>query len=404
MKKITLLSLIAASTLLADGYQIPETSLNAVALSSANVAHSQGADAAYYNPANMVYMKDENTIEVDLMYIGLDKIKYKGTHAATGTYVHNIESKSESFIVPSVHYVSGKAGETRIGLSIVSPGGLSKRWDAQPAKSTAEEFSLQIMEINPTVAVPISDKLSVAFGFRIVHSEGVVKASGTSGTIGAYSQDMAGDSIDYGYNFALSYKPTSDIDFALTYRSKVDLSLDGDADLSVLAVGLNSSYGSKVSVPLPAVATVALAYTFPSKTTIEVLYQKNYWSTYNELDFDYTNPTAETIFGGSKVKDYKDTTNYRVGVTQELDSLTLMGGFVFGESPIPNKSIGFELPDSDSFSVSMGARYSINDKIEVGLSALYSMRESRDVSNTSITGEFSGGNILIVSSGISYKF
>lgn len=59
MKKIALLSLVTASVLMAGGYKIPETSLNAVALSAANIAHSHGADAAYYNPANMVFMEDK---------------------------------------------------------------------------------------------------------------------------------------------------------------------------------------------------------------------------------------------------------------------------------------------------------------------------------------------------------
>ena len=65
MKKLTLLSLAVASALYAGGYKIPETSVNGVALSAANVAHSQNADAAYYNPANMSFMADENALEAD---------------------------------------------------------------------------------------------------------------------------------------------------------------------------------------------------------------------------------------------------------------------------------------------------------------------------------------------------
>jgi len=46
----------------------------------------------------------------------------------------------------------------------------------------------------------------------------------------------------------------------------------------------------------------------------------------------------------------------------------------------------------------------INEQIDVGLSALYSMRESRDVTNGLLNGEFSGGNVLLVSAGVGYKF
>ena len=60
MKKILLMSLVASSILMAGGYKIPEASTNAVALGAANIAHNHSADAAYYNPASMVFMSDEH--------------------------------------------------------------------------------------------------------------------------------------------------------------------------------------------------------------------------------------------------------------------------------------------------------------------------------------------------------
>lgn len=424
MKKIALLSLVASSMLMAGGYKIPETSLNAVALSAANIAHNKSADAAYYNPANMVFMEDKNHLEADLTYIGLDAIKYEGStispKSSTVVTGHNLSSEEEKFFIPSIHFVSGKAGETRIGLSITAPAGLSKRWSKEPARTKAEEFTLQIVEINPTVAIPVNDKVAFAFGFRIVHTSGIVKSNGTAEVNAAplYStvtRDLSGDSIDYGYNFALSYKPTSDLEMAFTYRSQVNLTVEGDATLNstattpIVAVPAGTYDGiASVTIPLPATASVALAYTLPSKTTFELVYERNMWSAYESLDFDYdgtiTNPILISAFDDAKPKDWKDTNAFRLGITQELDSMTLMVGAVYDESPVPDETISFELPDSNSLSVSLGGRYQINDKMDVGLSALYSMRESRTITNDSLDGEFSDGNVLIISTGVSYKF
>lgn len=408
MKKMALLSFATASILMAGGYKIPETSLNGVALSAANIAHNKSADAAYYNPANMVFMEDADSMEVDFTYIGLDKINYKGMVSGTGPY--DIDSKSESFIIPTIHYVSGKAGETRIGLSIVSPGGLSKRWGEEPARTSAEEFTVETVEINPSVAIPVDEKISFSFGFRILYTTGVVKSSGTAMVLGApavLTRDMKGDSFDYGYNLAFAYKPTNDLEIGLTYRSQINLTVEGDAKLS--ETRLNTSYDgdTAITIPLPASASAALAYTLLSKTTIEFVYERNMWSAYKNLDFDYDGtqgPVLEAIFGSSIEKNWKDTNTYRLGVTQELDKITLMGGLVYDETPVPEKTIGFELPDSNSFSVSMGGRYQIDKQWNVGLSALYSMREDRDVKNSSLDGKFKGGNVLIVSTGINYKF
>ncbi|MDT8337716.1 MAG: outer membrane protein transport protein [Sulfurimonas sp.] len=392
MRNITLF-LMLGSALFAGGYKIPETSLNSVALSAANVAHVSSADSAYYNPANMVFMKNESVMEANLIYIGLSDVNYK----AAGI---DIESKKENFIVPSLHYVSHEIGGARFGLSVVSPAGLSKRWDDAPAIYSAQEFSLQSVEVNPSVALPIGDKIAVALGIRAIYSEGVVRSSSPIA-----SRDMEGDSIDFGYNLALSYKPISELELALTYRSKVNLSIDGDATLSYLANSSTSS--ASVSVPVPALLNVAVAYTLESETTFEFVYERNFWSEYKELDFNYgegVNPVTNVVFGTPIAKNYKDTNVFRFGVMQKLDALTFMGGVVIDESPAPDATLGFELPDSDSVSFSFGSRYQINEKINIGLAALYSIREDRTVSNGTLDGEFSNANVLMVSSALEYKF
>ena len=417
MKKIALMSLVASSVLMAGGYKIPETSLNGVALSAANIAHNKSADAAYYNPANMVFMANENHMEADLNYIGLDAPNYKGTVSLNGTPLgtHDIDAQSEDFLIPSLNYVSGDVSGARFGLSVVVPGGLSKRWENSVASFSAEEFTLETVEINPTIALPIGDKIGVAIGFRIIHTSGVVKSTSPQA-----SRDMTGDSIDFGFNAALAYKPTSELELGLTYRSQVDLTVEGDAKLSYIDAAddffiytgihngtYTSDSGASVSVPLPAALSLAAAYTLPSKTTFEFVYERNFWSAYKTLDFNYgtgANFVTNYVFGTPIAKNWNDTNAFRLGITQELDKMTLMAGMVYDETPVPDETLGFELPDSDSLSVSLGGRYQINEKMDVGLAVLYSMRDERTVSNNDLTGEFTGGNVLIVSAGMGYKF
>jgi len=406
MKNISILLCLLSGVLTAGGYKIPEASLNGVALSAANVAHSNGADAAYYNPANMVFMDDGHTIETDLIYIGLDAPKFRGTVSATGTTPLDINGKQEDFFIPALHYVSPVVDGARFGLSIVVPGGLSKRWSEAPASFSAEEFTLEVIEVNPTIALPVGEKVAIALGIRMLYTDGVVKSRSPIS-----SRDMTGDSIDFGYNIALSYKPTPEWDIGITYRSNVDLTVDGDADLTLNhpLYGQRAPYSgaTTVEVPLPALLNVAVAYTFPSKTTVEFVYEVNYWSAYKNLDFDYQDtidPVVNAAFGAVIEKNWKDTSVYRLGITQELDKLTLMGGLVIDETPSPESTIGFELPDSDSVSVSFGVRYQYSDKINIGLSTLYSMRDDRTIANNDINGEFSHSDVLFVSAGLEYKF
>jgi len=398
--KITALSAITSSVLMASGYKIPETSMNSVALSGANIAHVKEADAAYDNPANMVFMGDNNHMEVNLMYIGTSGTKYKGSYAGEGSY--DISAEEQTFIIPSLHYVSPSIGDigARFGLSMVVPGGLTREWKEQPAQATAEEFTLQIVEVNPTVALNITDEISAAIGFRVVHSSGVVKSSS------AASRDMEGNSIDYGYNIALSYKPTNNIDIGVTYRSNIDLTIEGNAKLSIGDARVYNG-GTSLTVPLPAALNLAAAYTFATKTTVEVVYEKTYWSTYEAIDFNYVSSIPSILvpsFDNPVPRNWKDSQSLRLGITQELENLTLMAGFVMDETPTPEKTLGYESPGSDSISMSFGTRYKINNTIDVGIGALYSMKEDRTVKNANIDGEFSNSNALLISAALGYKF
>lgn len=411
MKKVALLSLVASSIVMAGGYKIPENSTNAVALGAANIAHNHNsADAAYYNPAKMIFMSSENHIDANLIYIGLEEAKYEGdvTFNTTPLGSQDIKSETEDFLIPSLHYVSSSLGENgaRVGMSIVSSGGLSKRWKDSVATMSAEEFSMQTIEFNPSVAFELSEKVGIAFGFRAISSSAVAKATPASNLI---YQDMEGDSLDFGYNLALAYQPTKELEIGMTYRSKIALTLDGTADLKYtdLATGttvLDGSYDGAVTLPLPASFDIAMAYTFSTQTVVEFVYERTMWSSYKELNFEYSDPTAEAIFGSAKDKSWSDANSYRLGITQKLEDFTVMGGVVIDKSPIPEENIGFELPGSDSVSYSLGMRYQVEKNLDLSLAGLYSIHEQRDVENDSLDGSFSGANVLFISMGVGYRF
>jgi len=393
--RILTLSIIASATLMAGGYKIPESSINGMALSAAYVAASHGADAAYYNPAAMVYNDDANLLEVDATYIGLSAIDFDGTS--------DYSSKKENFLVPTLHFASKELGENgaRAGLSIVVPAGLSKRWDNQPAKSSAEEFTLQTIELNPSMAVPLSDTVSMGVGFRIVRTDGVVKSNATPTPV---SRDLTGDSIDFGYNLALNYRPNPNVSLAATYRSKIDLTVEGHAALNYLGTTYNGP--ASVTVPVPAALNLAAAYTFGSGTTVEAVFEKTFWSAYQKLDFDYSGtPNAATVaFGTAIAKNYKDSNTYRLGLTQQYDKWTAMAGAAYDESPVPESTLGYELPDSDAWIISLGGRYQLNDQWNIGLAGLVDIKKSREVHNASINGEFSNARAYLVTAGIEYRF
>ncbi|MEW6593657.1 MAG: outer membrane protein transport protein [Thermodesulfobacteriota bacterium] len=404
MKKTLLLA--AALTLVAgpafgQGYRIPEQSINSVALSNAYAANTNGADTSYYNPARMSWLDNKWQSEFSLLYINLPSIEY--TH--NGDAAKNSGSRDENFLLPNVHLVSPAYNNLRFGFSVIYPFGLSKRWD-NPAlpKATAEEFTLKTYELNPTVSYKISNRLSVAAGARMLYSDGKVKSNNNN----VVTRDLTGDSIDYGYNLAVSFLPVNNWSLAATYRSKIDLTIEGDARLRYLAESY-SGY-AEVLVPAPAVLTLATSYTW-DKTTFEFTYDKTYWSAYDQLNFNYAYPLAgnlKTAFDNPVAKNWVNADAFRFGVTHQCSKRwTVMAGFAIDKTGVPDSTLGFELPDSDAKLYSIGARYQYNERLALGAAYLYDDKEGKSVANSSATapnGTFDDARAHLLSLGLRYDF
>ena len=397
-------SMATATALMASAYKIPEQSSRSMALSAAYVAGANSADASYFNPANMSWIKEDKLLEAGLTYIHLPEVEYRGSVAGV---IADENSKTEDFLLPYFHYVSPKVENFRFGLSLVVPGGLSKRWDGKIQKMYAEEFTLKIVELNPTISYAITPKFSIGGGLRLIYSDGRVKLFRES----AYAQNMQGDTVEFGYNVALSYKPKPETTLSLTYRSNVDLNLEGSST-GFIAIGSNplayyDTLGG-VSVPLPATLSLAVAQTF-KKTKVEIVYERTYWSEYEKLDFNFAHPVVEAVFGTPNNKDWSNTNTFRIGVTHKLDKKwTLMAGYAYDETPVPQNSVSFELPDSDANIFSIGAIMQINKDFEVGFSLLYDHKDKRTIhtppNEKGVEGTFSKGGAILTNISIGYRF
>jgi len=156
-----------------------------------------------------------------------------------------------------------------------------------------------VVEANPTVAYKVNDMFSLALGARAVYSDANVRSAGNieavpAGGLGGglpatpeytyISRDMDGDTTEYGYNLAMSVKPTDKLALAATYRSEIDLDMEGSGTLytsssyfnGLFPTGFYQGTGS-ISTPLPAVLALAVSYSF-EKSTLEFVYDRTFWS------------------------------------------------------------------------------------------------------------------------------
>ncbi len=390
------------------GYKIPEQSVNSTAHAGAYVAYTPSADAAYYNPANMSWLDNRWILEADAMLIHLDSIHYEDARSSS----YSGDSTRENFFLPTFFAVSPDYNNFRFGLSLTAPGGLSKRWENAYPSTFAQEFSLKIFEANPTVSYKFNDRFSLGAGVRAVYADGTVRSSGmvSRSPLATASRDMDGTATAFGYNLAATVRPVDNMNISVTYRSRVKLDIDGTAHLATsLPVGARTYNGdTSVDIPLPAVLSLATSYTFFDQLTVELEYERTFWSSYDKLDFSYptalSNPILIAAFDTAKAKNWEDTNTWRLGVTYDMkNNWTLMAGVALDETPAPASTIGFELPDSNAVLYSVGVRYKINDKMDVGAAYLYDHKEDRTVNNGTVDGTFENAAAHLFTVGLTYK-
>jgi long-chain fatty acid transport protein len=411
MKKIIILSVLTSSLIIAGAYKVPEQSLNSIALGATYVAHTNGADTAYFNPANMAFLNsNKQMMEVGLTLAHLPKNEFKGQQAlsATEIYSANGNSEVENLTLPYLHFVSNPMGNIRYGASLTVPGGLTKRWKSPYQKLFAEEFTLKVIEFNPVLSYKVSDNFALGGGVRAIYSEGEVYSNGNQ--VGMPIQrEMKGNSVEYGYNLASTYKPTPDINLAVTYRSNINLKEEGDANLYIGGVG--KQYSTDVTIPLPAALNLAISKTWQNKYTLEFNYERTYWSKYKSLDFNYGSTIQAPLiepFDNPKVKKWEDSNSYRLGATIKNNNITYMLAYSKDETPIPKKYVSYELPDSDANILSAGVRIKYNDSVSWGIAYLHDQKDSFTLkageNANGIIGKFSGGGADLLTAGMSYNF
>lgn len=411
MKKV-LLSIVATCSLLnAGGYKVPEQSADSLGLAASNVAFSFGADAAYFNPANMMFLDGRHHFESTLGWFHINSLDFKTDSGKT------YSSKKFDSLAGTFSFVTPELYENwKFGLALAVPAAVGISWEDPETAFTGKRFKLQVVELNPTVAYRINDKLAVAMGARGVYTNGKIASD-----FGVGYREIQGDAINYGYNVALTYRPIEELSFAVTYRSKVNLELKGhtDADFNGLPISYHGK--TRVEIPLPAQLVLAAGYKF-SDFTLLLAYERTYWSKFKDYDFEFGDKTAahtnppfgrffKAMMDDPVVKNAKDSNTYRIGLAYDVnEKLRLMAGFSYDEDITSSNHTGLELPNTTSKAYTAGLNYKFTDNLEVAFGYVYQHRDKKRATDiatstrTKMSGEFDSGKIQIVGTTFKYTF
>jgi long-chain fatty acid transport protein len=367
LTKVILCLIVTSSLVYSGGFQLNEHGAKALAQSGAFAARANDPSAMYFNPAGIAHL-DGTRLMLGATLIFPD-ITFRGPYDLNTN--EEIKASKQIFTPVNLHFTQNINDMFTAGFAVYNPYGLGTEWPEDwVGKSISIMAEIQLFNFNPTVAARFfNNKLSIGAGFdyTIGSVEMLREASNFNPPANIHLKAGLTDGKGYGYNFGIQYKPTPYLNFGISYRSPINVELEGKATFSenrsVFPEGKINS-----TLKLPANIFVAAAFSPINDLWFEFDAQFIGWSAFDVLEINFEKDNSVSVIE----KRYNDAWVFRFGAEYKLSrSLTLSAGCFRDINPVPDETLDPMLPDSDRWGINLGVSCQITKMLSIDISYLF---------------------------------
>jgi long-chain fatty acid transport protein len=344
-------------------------------------AGSAGLPSMYFNPATIT---DNPGWQSSIGLTGV--LPYANITPQSGTDplvlpLGGTGNEARDAIIPNFYSSYQITDSAWLGLSVNAPFGLTtEAANTSASQIYGRDSEVISFEVSPVLGIRINDWLSIGAAVRAQYFKGSLTAANTPFP-GSPGNDLTADSFALGYALGVTLTPFEGTRIGVGYRSSVTQDIDGDltldGPLGMLPAG---RYPIESSVTLPDILTVGLEQRLSDRFKLLVGYEYTHWSSFDSFPVYFTSgPGAGTAFTSLAFK-YDDAHYFSIGGEYEWSpDLTLVAGVGYQISPISDEVRSVRLPESDTFWLAVGARYSLNSKLSLDLSYAHAFPVSAEV-------------------------
>lgn len=432
-KVLAVLSISAAGIALASasanaaGFYIQEQSVSGLGSAFAGSTTTLADPSTiYFNPAGMTKLSGVQAQAAAHLLIPNAELTDTGTTAAAGGPAIGTDDGGNPYSptpVPNGYYSHQINDRLWAGIGVSAPFGLANDYGEDWfGRYDSTETELHVIDVQPTIAFKVNDRLSIGAGLNIQYADAELKSAvfatpalgGAEGT-----STLKGDDISFGFNVGILAQPLENTTLGLSYRSAVSHELEGrvsTADTNNADFSVKGNAG----LDLPDVATFGIAQGIGEKLTIMGQATWFGWNNFEDItaitEETYTIPLGVTTNAGDVVssvtQNYQTTWAFAVGAEYEhSDTWTFRGGMQFDETPTTDEYRTSRTPDGDRTWLSLGATYSLNENIDLDLAGTYIWIDDEEINltrntatNPTTVSADTEGNVGILAVGFTYKF
>lgn len=391
-------------------------------------AVAEDARTIYFNPAGMTLLHGTNLVG------GMTGIRTHGTFDNQGSHLNEAVgggplrgndggNGGALGAIPSLYVSHQLLERVWVGLGVDAPFGLRTDWDPEwVGRYNSVVSDLKSVNVNPSLAVRVLDSLSLGAGLSVQYThvkltnfldlgtlcvqQGLTPELCRGAGLPPQGADafvkIVGSSWGVGWNVGAMWEPRTGTRIGLTYRSRIQHVVEGDADFTVppqaralvRPTGQLRDTGAHAPVEFPDSASLSAFQQVTKRLAVMGDLTWTHWDRFTQLAVNFDNPKQTDL---AAPENWRDTVRVALGLRFDPTARwSLRAGFAWDETVV--RSPRFRdprVPDSDRYWLAFGAGYEVTESIRVdaGYAHLFipsaSTRNRDAVTGHELRGEFS---------------
>ena len=387
-------------------------------------AIAEDASTIFFNPAGMTYI--QGTQAVGAIHLVKPNAEFNNVGSVAGLGAGPFPSRplggeggnaGDLAFLPNMYFKTDLNENIKLGIGVSAPFGLKTEYDDDwLGRFQAVKSDLKTININPAIAFKVNDQLSLGFGLSAMWAQAEL-TSAVNLVRGEGFSKVKGDDWGYGFNLGAIYQATADTRIGVSYRSKVNQSLEGDVKFKRPAVPLSAA-----ALAATANSDVTADVTLPETFSVSAFSHLNdtwdlmgdvtwtRWSRFQELAVYRDSGALLT----KTEENWDNTMRYSVGVNYKYsDVLKLRAGLAYDEEAISDKFRTARIPGNDRKWLALGVGWQVmpTTKLDVGYAHLFisdtKIDDNQNAPPASRRGHVKGeyeGSVDILSLQITHNF
>lgn len=386
-----LLLVISSGVASASGFQLMEQNASGIGNAySGSAAVADNASTIFFNPAGMTQLQAH---EISGGIAGLNtSIRFNDKGSSVGGLAGTGEGGDAGgwLLVPNGYLSWALTKDLYLGLGIGKPFGVKTEYnDPWLGAAQATLFEIKTVNINPSLAYRVNDKVSLGFGLNWQRAELDYRRHQSTASTSPWKLTLDDDSWGWNAGALFSLSPSTKV--GVSYRSEVKYDLTGK--IAAAAPG-----NAKANLKLP--GTFILSVTQKLSDKWEMLGDASWtgWNSISKLNILRTTGALEQTLD----TDFRNTWRVALGANYKFnDSWKLKYGVAYDQAPVKrpaNREVF--LPDNDRIWLSIGAQWAPSKTSALDLGLSYIIVKDGSINNNQatlgrVTGEYDASNWLL---------